>query len=62
VTEGRPAIVEAHEEGAFRAALDARGGQVKPIGLIAGLDYSTNRHDILRLYRPLAPAASPGSP
>jgi 4-amino-4-deoxy-L-arabinose transferase-like glycosyltransferase len=62
VTEGRPAIVEAHEEGAFRAALGARGGQVKPAGLIAGLDYSTNRHDILRLYRPLAPAASPGSP
>lgn len=56
IAEGRPAIVEAREEAAFRAAAAALGARPKPIGQVAGLDYSNGRTDILRLYR--SPAAA----
>jgi 4-amino-4-deoxy-L-arabinose transferase-like glycosyltransferase len=57
IAEGRPAIVEAREDQAFRAALSARGVAAAPIASVAGLDYSNGRRDTLRLYRPWAGAA-----
>jgi len=59
IAEGRPAIVEGRLDGAFHAAL-ARGGlSVLRVGEGAGLDYSNNHPDILRIYRPLASAPKP---
>ena len=55
---GRPAIVEAREEGAFRPALGAQARGVSAAGTVSGLDYSNHRSDILRLYRPLPTAES----
>ena len=57
---GRPAIVEAREDGAFRAALGARAHGLTPAATVMGLDYSNHRPDILRLYRP--PAATSSAP
>lgn len=59
IAEGRPAIVEGREEAAFQAALAERGTAARRAGSGAGLDYSNNRHDILRIYGPL-PAAPTG--
>ena len=52
VAEGRPAIVEGRLEGAFHAALTRNGVTAVRVGEGAGLDYSNNRPDILRIYRP----------
>ena len=60
VIEGRPAIVEGRQEPAFRTALGARGREATAAATLPGLDYSNNRADILRLYRPLT--AAPGIP
>jgi 4-amino-4-deoxy-L-arabinose transferase-like glycosyltransferase len=49
--EGRPAIVEAREAGAFAAALKAQGLTARQVGEARGLDYSKGRPDILRLYQ-----------
>jgi 4-amino-4-deoxy-L-arabinose transferase-like glycosyltransferase len=63
IVQGRPAIVEGRDQGAFVAALTADGVSAHEIGEVAGLDYSKGRHDILRLYRPAAtPARSLESP
>lgn len=56
IAEGRPAIVEGRLEGAFQTALAAVGVKAERVGEGAGLDYSNNRQDILRIYRPLHPA------
>ncbi len=56
IAEGRPAIVEGRLEGAFQTALAADGVKAERVGEGAGLDYSNNRQDILRIYRPLHPA------
>ena len=53
LVSGRPAIVEAREEGAFRAALGRRAIGLSPAATVAGLDYSNHRSDTLRLYRPM---------
>jgi len=52
IAEGRPAVVEGREDGAFRAALAGRDASAQLIGTVSGLDYSKGRADILRLYRP----------
>jgi 4-amino-4-deoxy-L-arabinose transferase-like glycosyltransferase len=56
MAEGRPAIVEGREDGAFHAALAGRDATALLIGTVSGLDYSKGRADILRLYRPPPPA------
>ena len=53
---GRPAIVEARQEAAFRAALGPKARGLTAAATAAGLDYSNHRADILRLYRPIEPA------
>jgi 4-amino-4-deoxy-L-arabinose transferase-like glycosyltransferase len=57
IGEGRPAIVEAREDGAFRADLMAEGGVARLIGTVSGLDYSKGKTEILRVYQPPPPAA-----
>jgi 4-amino-4-deoxy-L-arabinose transferase-like glycosyltransferase len=53
INEGRPAIVEGRLDDAFRAALARDRVTALRVGEGAGLDYSNNRHDILRIYRPM---------
>ncbi len=60
IAEGRPAIVEGRADAAFRAALAQDDSRAALIGAATGLDYSNNRTDILRVYRP-APADRPAS-
>ncbi|MGI8841817.1 MAG: ArnT family glycosyltransferase [Caulobacteraceae bacterium] len=59
ISEGRPAIVEGRLDGAFHAALARDGVTAQRVGEGAGLDYSNNRPDILRIYRPPPERASP---
>jgi 4-amino-4-deoxy-L-arabinose transferase-like glycosyltransferase len=57
IAEGRPAIVEGRLDVAFQSELTRRGIKALRVGEGAGLDYSNNHHDILRIYRPV-----PGAP
>jgi 4-amino-4-deoxy-L-arabinose transferase-like glycosyltransferase len=57
IAEGRPAIVEGRLDVAFRSELTRQGVKALRVGEGAGLDYSNNHHDILRIYRPV-----PGAP
>ena len=50
IAENRPAIVEAHEEAAFRRALTARGVRVRAVGEVDGLNYSKGDETALRVY------------
>jgi hypothetical protein len=56
IAEGRPAIVEGRLDAAFHAALARDGVGALKVGQGAGLDYSNNHPDILRIYRPLPDA------
>jgi len=51
VAEGRPAVVEARQEPAFRAALAAQGQTARPAGVVEGFDYSDGDDERLTLYR-----------
>jgi 4-amino-4-deoxy-L-arabinose transferase-like glycosyltransferase len=53
VIENRPAIVEAKEDAAFRAALAAQGGQAREVAEVDGVNYS--KGDALRLKVYVAP-------
>jgi hypothetical protein len=59
IAEGRPAIIERREDGAFQAALADRGVAAREAGAVAGLDYSNGRRDLLRVYRPAPSAERP---
>lgn len=50
IVEGRPAIVEQHEEAAFRAALKARAGTAVLVARIRGVNYSKGDPMTLRVY------------
>ncbi|MET0275090.1 MAG: glycosyltransferase family 39 protein [Phenylobacterium sp.] len=56
----RPAVVEAREEPAFRAALKAAGAQAEAVAEIKGLDYSNGDPMTLRVYE--AKSAREGAP
>ncbi len=56
IADGRPAIVEDRLAPAFQAALARRGVTARSVGEGAGLDYSNNRRDLLRIFLPEAPA------
>ncbi len=51
VVQGRPAVVEARQEKAFRAALAVLGQTPRPAGVVAGFDYSDGDQERLTLYR-----------
>jgi 4-amino-4-deoxy-L-arabinose transferase-like glycosyltransferase len=55
----RPAVVEAAEERAFRAALNSRGLEVRMVRQVAGLNYSNGRRVRLRIYENAAPRPPP---
>jgi len=55
----RPAVVEAAEEAAFRAALDARGLEVRMVRQVTGLNYSNGQAVRLRIYENAAPRPPP---
>jgi 4-amino-4-deoxy-L-arabinose transferase-like glycosyltransferase len=59
IDEGRPAVVEGRQDAAFRAGLASRNLTARGVGQVTGLDYSTGRPQILRLYAP-APSPPPG--
>lgn len=48
---GSEALVESREDTAFRAALKAHRLTARPLGAVAGLDYSNGKRMVLRLYR-----------
>jgi len=50
VVENRPAIVEQHDEAAFRDALKARGGQAHEVAEVKGINYSKGDSMTLRVY------------
>ena len=50
ILDGRPAIVEAREEPAFRQALAARGARARQVSEIDGLNYSKGDEMALRVY------------
>ena len=58
IAQGRPAIVEGRLDAAFQSALTRDGVKAVRVGQGAGLDYSNNHHDILRIYGPV-PGAMP---
>ncbi|MGA0605501.1 ArnT family glycosyltransferase [Phenylobacterium sp. VNQ135] len=57
IAENRPAIVEAHEEAAFREQLAARGVTVREVARVDGLNYSKGDDVTLRVYMPAAPGS-----
>lgn len=59
VAEGRPAVVEAREEAAFRAALARRDARAAPVAVVSGLDYSNGEDMTLRVYRAAPPEPAP---
>jgi len=52
VAEGRPAVVEAREDAAFRRSLAARRAAAWMVGEARGLDYSNGDAQTLRIYAP----------
>ena len=59
VSDGRPAIVEAHELPAFIAALKSLDAQAAAMGEVKGLDYSKGKPVDLYLYRSLESGEQP---
>ncbi len=61
IAEGRPAVVEAREEAAFRQALSAARTQARLVAAVKGLDYSDGKTMTLRIYQSAAtePTSSP---
>ncbi|HVI34539.1 glycosyltransferase family 39 protein [Phenylobacterium sp.] len=57
IAEGRPAVVEAREEAAFRQALAAAGARARLVTEIEGLDYSNGDEMTLRVYQSARGAA-----
>jgi 4-amino-4-deoxy-L-arabinose transferase-like glycosyltransferase len=58
IVENRPAIVEAREEAAFRAALAAHGGRAHQVAEVDGINYSKGDDMRLRVY--VAPGVEAG--
>jgi 4-amino-4-deoxy-L-arabinose transferase-like glycosyltransferase len=61
IAEGRPAVVEAAAEPAFQSGLAAFNLAVRLEGVVSGLDYSTGKTQILRIYEP-APGRAKSEP
>ena len=57
----RPAVVDASEEAAFRAELDARGLQVRQVREVRGLNYSNGDRTHLRIYMNAEPRPAPAA-
>jgi 4-amino-4-deoxy-L-arabinose transferase-like glycosyltransferase len=62
INEGRPAIVAGGEDAKFRAAIAQGEVSAHVAAAEAGLDYSTGRRQLLRLYEPVTPAPAAPAP
>lgn len=51
IAQGRPAVVEAREDGVFRRALAAAGLTPRPVAVIEGQNYSDGDDERLTIYR-----------
>ncbi|WP_425998174.1 ArnT family glycosyltransferase [Caulobacter sp. DWR1-3-2b1] len=51
IVQGRPAVVEAREDGVFRKALSAAGLTPRPVATIEGQNYSDGDDERLTIYR-----------
>jgi 4-amino-4-deoxy-L-arabinose transferase-like glycosyltransferase len=60
VSEGRPAVVEARQEPAFRAELAKDGLRAAPVGAADGFDYALRQRDHLTIYRSDSPPPQAG--
>ncbi|HZZ90680.1 MAG TPA: glycosyltransferase family 39 protein [Caulobacteraceae bacterium] len=61
IQEGRPAVVEARQDSAFRQALAADGAAAQSAGAVSGLNYSSGHPQLLRLYQPVPARSGPAS-
>jgi hypothetical protein len=61
IGEGRPAVVEARQEPAFRRALATDGEAARLTATVTGLDYSSGKPQVLRLYQPIPDHPGPAS-
>ena len=61
IGEGRPAVVEARQEPAFRRALATDGETARLTSTVTGLDYSSGKAQVLRLYQPILGQPGPAS-
>ena len=52
IAEGRPVVVDARQDAAFRFALAAKGVQARPVAVEKGYNYSKGRPITLTIYRP----------
>jgi 4-amino-4-deoxy-L-arabinose transferase-like glycosyltransferase len=59
IAAGRPAVVEARQEPAFRQALSGQGVGARLAGQATGLDYSNGKPQVLRIYQPVADQPHP---
>jgi 4-amino-4-deoxy-L-arabinose transferase-like glycosyltransferase len=59
IVQGRPAVVEAHQQQAFAGDLAGLGAQARLVDTVGGLDYSTGKPQILRIYAPLPSGPKP---
>jgi 4-amino-4-deoxy-L-arabinose transferase-like glycosyltransferase len=55
ISEGRPVVVEARQDPAFRRELAGDRLKAHPVGSVAGIDYSTAAKDVLIVYRSDSP-------
>ncbi|CAN5296595.1 phospholipid carrier-dependent glycosyltransferase [soil metagenome] len=62
LSEGRPAIVEAHDADAFRRALVAVGAGGRAVGTVFGHNYSSGDDVSLTIYAPTGAPAAPSAP
>jgi hypothetical protein len=61
ISEGRPAVVEAGQESAFRRGLADSHALARLAAQVSGLDYSSGHPQVLRIYEP-APAVREVAP
>ncbi len=59
IDDGRPAIVEVHEQAAFLKALQDEEAKAAPAGEVKGLDYSKGKPVDLVLYRAVESGGAP---
>jgi 4-amino-4-deoxy-L-arabinose transferase-like glycosyltransferase len=62
ITEHRPAVVEARQDPAFAAALAKTGQKAHLVASVAGVDYSTGKKMVLRVYESASPSPAAGAP
>jgi 4-amino-4-deoxy-L-arabinose transferase-like glycosyltransferase len=55
ISEGRPVVIEQHDEAAFHKDLAEGDLKATPVGTVAGVDYTIGKPNILTIYRSDSP-------